>query len=458
MSFSYSGIIGYKKNVTLPSVDTWGTNMNILRDPPKSIMTRRKDKVGETSSITTMIDESGSRSCEAISMYTRGVNPSVSVDYGNVGNNGGQRVNSGFTNTGLGKSQAYLPYRIMRYGNFRPPVKSPIENLPLSRQPRVNTKAFSNKGFVDFTKKLRCPGGNYKEILKSKLKTCIRPTAVYNISHQAIEPFEVKYVIKNPTLIDSQAGKTGVRTRDLTMLNNIEPKSSITNERVQAENVYANKSTNKNSNNNKSRLKTDIYIQDALHSNVISNKSTNKHTNKNSELKTDRYIQNVVYNDVVSNKSKSSNVTSIEDLIGFNVNEHTKDAVNIAYTPLKTGNTTDGQIHNHEDLHLDRRVLQAEAITNKRENIYKRQEIQYQSEQKHNRPIASATSNFGINNKQSNKDLNSRDYKLKPTINAGEFSGRAQIPGQKQHNEVKLRTSNKYNMNKQIQQMKADRG
>ena len=33
MSLSYSGLVNHGK-LTLPSVDTWGTNMNILRDPP----------------------------------------------------------------------------------------------------------------------------------------------------------------------------------------------------------------------------------------------------------------------------------------------------------------------------------------------------------------------------------------------------------------------------------------
>ena len=37
---SYSGITNYGK-ATLPSVDSWGTNMNILKDPPKSITTRK---------------------------------------------------------------------------------------------------------------------------------------------------------------------------------------------------------------------------------------------------------------------------------------------------------------------------------------------------------------------------------------------------------------------------------
>ena len=47
---SYSGITNYGK-CTLPSVESWNTNMNILRDPPKSVTTRRIDKVGETNSL-----------------------------------------------------------------------------------------------------------------------------------------------------------------------------------------------------------------------------------------------------------------------------------------------------------------------------------------------------------------------------------------------------------------------
>ena len=43
MSVSYSAIIGHGTGkVTLPSVDTWGTNMNILKDPPKSVFTRNR--------------------------------------------------------------------------------------------------------------------------------------------------------------------------------------------------------------------------------------------------------------------------------------------------------------------------------------------------------------------------------------------------------------------------------
>lgn len=37
---SYSSLTNSGK-VTLPSVDSWGSNMNIIRDPPKSIMTKK---------------------------------------------------------------------------------------------------------------------------------------------------------------------------------------------------------------------------------------------------------------------------------------------------------------------------------------------------------------------------------------------------------------------------------
>ena len=65
---SYSAIVNSGK-ITLPSVEAGLGSMNMLRDPPKSYHTSRKNKVGETSSITEMIDESGNRSCEAIQVY-----------------------------------------------------------------------------------------------------------------------------------------------------------------------------------------------------------------------------------------------------------------------------------------------------------------------------------------------------------------------------------------------------
>lgn len=86
-------MIQYPKqtHITLPSVESWGTNMNIQRDPPKALWTRKIDKVSQTQEITRMIGEgSGDRICEMIKVYPRGINPHVAVSYSNYGTNGGQ--------------------------------------------------------------------------------------------------------------------------------------------------------------------------------------------------------------------------------------------------------------------------------------------------------------------------------------------------------------------------------
>lgn len=121
--FSYSGLTSYGK-ATLPSVEGWSTSSNIIKDPPKSIHTRKVDKVGETSYLNTVLGESNDRFCEAINYYARGTNPMVSVNYG-------QGQNS--------KTNAYLPYRVARDGAFRPPILRQEDLIPLSRLPRIWT-------------------------------------------------------------------------------------------------------------------------------------------------------------------------------------------------------------------------------------------------------------------------------------------------------------------------------
>jgi hypothetical protein len=429
MSISYSGIVGYGK-ATLPSVDSWQNNMNILRDPPKSIMTRRIDKVGETSSITEMCDESGNRSCEAISVYARGINPSVSVDYGNAGNNGGQRAgfggtvgsNQGSSGNSLHGGQAYLPYRVNRDGAFRPPIQSQISLLPLSRMPRTNTTAFSKKGFVDFSKKLMCPGGNFREV-KETIKACIRPTATYKMNTQIVEPFEVKYVIKNPVKFDPRAGVTGIRTQDITIQDVNTPTKEINTTPIYAEDVYANASGY-----------TVKYVD-------------------NSHMNTDRYLQDPLNSSVQSKMSRSIQITPIEDI--FDVDIRTKDGMNISYTPIKTGHTKEESIH--KDVELQRRVLATTVATNKHLNIYARPQYEHQSIQKRNRPIANAFTNHGTIEKQSSIDFNSRDYKLKPTINAGGISGRGQMPHKQINSDIRLGETYQHARNRKVMEMQLGR-
>lgn len=140
---SYSSLKTTGK-VTLPSVEMWGTNMNILRDPPKSIYTRRIDKVSDTQQITLQEADSNDRRLENINVYARNVNPMVGVSYNNYGNGGGNnRTNQ----------QASLPYKIE---NVRPPLLSQYDLQPLSRLPRDWFYTFSNPEFPQIFDNLQC--------------------------------------------------------------------------------------------------------------------------------------------------------------------------------------------------------------------------------------------------------------------------------------------------------------
>lgn len=199
-------MIQYPKNthITLPSVEGGFGSMNILRDPPKSIQTRYIPKVGETSDITQMIQDSGDRVCEVIKPYARGVNPMVSVSYSNYGTNGGQvRYRGGASGTGQdaisirgsGGVQSSYPYKIMQDGAFRPPIIPPQELLPLSRLPRNVTKHQTNIGsdWMRMEKTLNCNSKDLKQIRQELLKVCSTPKAIFNIE----TPHQTTYDVKN---------------------------------------------------------------------------------------------------------------------------------------------------------------------------------------------------------------------------------------------------------------------
>jgi hypothetical protein len=187
----------------LPSIDGGFGSMNILRDPPKSIFTTFKPKVGDTSRITEWVGESGDRICESINKYARGVNPMVAVSYSNYGTNGGQyRDRSGIADSGMvaGSGQAYLPYRIMRDGAFRPPIIPPQELLPLSRMPRLPTKIQTIPGseamIRDFAQFTKC-STDLKALRNELLTVCAPPRVLFNIESPASEPSEVKNMMAN---------------------------------------------------------------------------------------------------------------------------------------------------------------------------------------------------------------------------------------------------------------------
>ena len=426
MSLSYSGLVNHGK-LTLPSVDTWGTNMNILRDPPSSITTRRVNKVGDTSSITSMIDDSGNRACEAIQVYARGVNPFVSVDYGNYGNNGGQ-LSGGITAGVYPGRSAKLPYPIMRDGAFRPPLMLQGDLLALSRLPRVWTSSFTQPGFADFSRKMRTCGTaeNTKEVKTSTLKSFIRPTAVYKIETPISEPFEVKYVIK-PTIkitatsgirtIDNQQQHVGLPTKEIDK----NPLHVIT---------QSTKSSNVVSYVDNNNFNPDRYLQDTNAHFVNSNLSSNNHTSKedNNNFNPDRYLQDTNVHFVGSNlSSNNNNYTSIEDVLDLtNLPVHS-NIRNVSTTAAFSGYEQNNYLH--DDIKLLRNLPEYETNTNKGDQtIHKRIEYENKIELQRNMPMNSFVNNPTNQITRGFSDHSSRDARLAPKIQPGGFSVPVQIP------------------------------
>jgi len=203
MVLSYSGIVNYGK-VTLPAVNSWNTGSNIIRDPPRSVHTRKIDKVGETPAITSLIDESGDRFCEAINYYPRGQNPMVTVSYGE-----GQTAA-----TTSNRGSAFLPYRVVRDGAFRPPVFRQEDLVPLSRMPRIWTNISTQPYLPIFTMRIQNCGTaeNTKEVKNDMLNmSCIsnRTIAAYpnvnapdtksTIVRNPLNPGEVRAATSCPT-------------------------------------------------------------------------------------------------------------------------------------------------------------------------------------------------------------------------------------------------------------------
>ena len=370
---SYSGLVNHGK-ITLPSVGNWGTNMNILRDPHKSITTRRIDKVGETNFITETIDDSGGRINEAIQVYARGVNPSVSVSYNNYSNNGGQK--SGGIVEGGGRS-AKLPYPIMKDGAFRPPILLQEDLFPLSRLPRQKTNASSNSGFTDFSRKLKTPGTaeETKEVKNHTIKGHVRPTAVYKIEPQSQKPFEVKYVIQ--PFIKRSVG-SGTRTMDITNQHVGNPtkevnndvrhttaRSNLTDNRYVNNNefnsarfiqeynshpVVSNASSSNNYNSANTEVETNRFMQDNLNYSVTSNMyDKNNYNSENTEVETNRFMQDTLVHPVVSNIYDKNNYNSentqvetnrfMQDHLNYPVtsNIYDKNNYNSENTEFETG-------------------------------------------------------------------------------------------------------------------------
>ena len=183
-----------KAGLTLPSVE----GVNILRDPPSSIHTRKKERVN-AGDIMANYRESKDRLSENIRYYPTGVNPSVSVSYANRG--GGSNV------TSLSSSMAHNPYKVAKDGAFRPPMFRQEDLLPLSRQKRKWTTVQTRPKPMYQRKALQ-----EVHIDFSPIKTAIQPRTIRNIGGQYNETY-VGNAILDPLLYNAISQLKGSSTR-----------------------------------------------------------------------------------------------------------------------------------------------------------------------------------------------------------------------------------------------------
>lgn len=225
---SYDCLTSSRK-ATLPSVEMWSTNMNILRDPPKSVFTRKITRVGDTQQVLLAQEDSGDRMAEYINVYARGVNPMVSVSYDNYGNNGGQRPNTIGKQTGV-----RLPYRPEV---FRPPVLRQEDLMPLSRQPREWFYALTNPEVPNIVQEMKCPDAKSSVHRKGSRRydgMTPDPTIQYNVE----KPVEV-----------SQQGAIHPETRQKSVVVNCNRNDVDRVEAIHAfnpKNIHRNKQVYKN--------------------------------------------------------------------------------------------------------------------------------------------------------------------------------------------------------------------
>jgi hypothetical protein len=331
MSISYSGLRNSRK-VTLPSVEGFNTNLNIIKDPPKSITTRKIDRISDNIELTKLIDESGDRICEGINKFARGVNPMVSVSYSNIGSS---------LNSNISTNLASLPYKIVDNGAFRPPIIDPQKLQPLSRQNRITSHTITNPQIIDETKVSRGQPTNNEllraikqgELMHIPIQPSVQKTILTNGQHDLNIDSHIQ---KNNILTSSGSGS---RTLNRTKLENITPLNVL--------------KENKN-----------VMVQ----TNPSSKKSFGKMLSDN--ISNMQYIKDVSTHSIMSNPSRIQNTTDVgkwdisikhKDVNNFSVNAPISKMSNIEYL--------------HKDIELSRNLPEYNLMTNASSDFYKQGEM-----------------------------------------------------------------------------------
>ena len=208
-------------SIQYPKKDRGGTNpagpeqIHIYRDPPKSVYTRKKEKVN-IADVMYMIrpDDANSdptRINENILYIARGKNPMVEVDYGNH--------SAASTNTSLDNRQASNPYKIEV---VRPPLYPAETRVPLSA-PRIhqNYSISTNGGITPQIVDNQIDKQTVKDITNvRKAVTAGRPTV--GLRMETPKELEASFAINpNKTSYSMVSGLSSALDKNNSMLSEI---------------------------------------------------------------------------------------------------------------------------------------------------------------------------------------------------------------------------------------------
>ena len=460
---SYSGIVGDRK-VTLPSVESWGTNMNILRDPPKSIVTRKIDKVFDTQQYTRMVEEaSDDRYCENVQIYPRGVNPSVSVSYSNTG--GGSKLmhigkgslTSGGSNNfdgqtainesnpinnrpgfaqsasawqspgvSNGNTMAKYVHRIDLDGDFRPPVQPQSRLQPLSRTSRNLTNLYTNPGTPKWIERATCDESVYKRAIKDEFfNTNVTPTSTYHMG--AIQSADTRNISsvninnmmrENLTTFASTQKSENIHTGAIGQIptNNIRNKVN--------HNIETMKITQQHDQPRQNSLNTNEYVRDKLNSEVHTNSKDNSFVNIETMKGTiDTNLRDQINIPVITNKRENMTAGAENGSHGVQL----RNQINTTVNTNQNADYTKTNI-NTNPIELTNKTPITNVFSNQSAEYYKSDENRQVKPLEQNRNHTSAYTNPQNNREEYTQNI-LRDAKLQPKISSLEgFDGRGTKP------------------------------
>jgi hypothetical protein len=326
---SYSMLTTNRK-ATLPSVEMWGTNMNILQDPNTGIFTRRIDKVGDTQSILLSQDGSGDRIAEMINVYARGVNPMVSVSYNNNSNNAG--IQSNLKNIQAAK----LPYKPEV---FYPPSYRAEDLMPLSRQPRNWFYALTNPVVPNILSQMSCPETKYT-IHKNKQNIDTVTNLQYDLQstdrQNNIDIFNLLNKIQKNPQRKFETNQLSDNINNFQQFDSLDPKNFQTIRQYDKQSGISNQNVGDSKEFIQHQDKKSIQENKLLY-NVFANKSGNKNITNNREFI--QSIQKKALNDSLNHYQLISNPNQYEKNIEHN---NLSKGINKNYESIDTISNTSG--------------------------------------------------------------------------------------------------------------------